>query len=178
MTKELWETDSTVYLTPRPGGSDARAEEAAARGGRGTQRLVEVRRIRAPETVAGPLGLAPDAEVGVRRRVMYLDDRPVELTASHYPVDIAAGTALAEPRRIPGGAVTLLADLGFRPHEVEETVAVDLPEPAVREALALGEGEPVMLLTRVSRAADGRPFEVGVMTMVRGGRLRYRTRMG
>ncbi|MQS09492.1 UTRA domain-containing protein, partial [Streptomyces sp. IF17] len=34
MTKELWETDSTVYLTPRPGGGDAWAEEAAARGGR------------------------------------------------------------------------------------------------------------------------------------------------
>ncbi len=109
---------------------------------------------------------------------MYVDNRPVELTDSYYPAALARGTRLAETRKIPGGAVTLLAELGHAIHEVSEDVTVDLPDAERRGALALGEGEPVLLLTRTGFAADRRPVEVSVMTMPRGSHLRYRIGVG
>lgn len=109
---------------------------------------------------------------------MYLEDQPVELTDSYYPAAIARGTPLAEPGRIPGGAVTLVARLGHTVDEVTEDVTVDLPDQHVREALRLTEGEPVLVLTRTSTTADREPVEVSRMTMLRGHHLTYRTKVG
>lgn len=109
---------------------------------------------------------------------MYLDDQPVELTDSYYPAAIALGTRLADTRKIPGGAVTLLAQLGHAIREVVEKVTVDIPPPDARQALTLPEGEPVLVLTRTSYTASRRPIEVSAMTMPRGSHLIYRTQVG
>ncbi|WP_309505448.1 GntR family transcriptional regulator [Streptomyces phytophilus] len=164
---------------PRAAGrGDAWAEEAARAGRRSSQRIVEVRELEPPPGVADALDLRSGDPVVVRRRIMYVDNRPVELTDSYYPAALARGTRLAETRKIPGGAVTLLAELGHAIHEVSEDVTVDLPDAERRGALALGEGEPVLLLTRTGFAADRRPVEVSVMTMPRGSHLRYRIGVG
>lgn len=172
-------SESASYVVPRVAGrGDAWAEEAAREGRRGSQRIVEVRELDAPAEVADALELSAGDGVVVRRRIMYVDDLPVELTDSYYPAVLARGTRLAETRKIPGGAVTLLAELGHAIREVGEDVTVDLPDAERRKALALEVGEPVLVLTRTGFAAGRRPVEVSVMTMPRGTHLRYRIGVG
>src|SRR5436305_1117472 len=114
-----WTSVSAPYVTPRASG-DPWMQEAAQHGRTGTQRLREVLTIPPPPAVAEALDLQPGKPVVVRRRVMLLDNQPVELTDSYYPATIAGGTPLAEHRKIPGGAVTLLASLGYRTRPAQE----------------------------------------------------------
>ncbi|MEW9553767.1 UTRA domain-containing protein [Nonomuraea sp. NPDC050783] len=92
---------------------------------------------------------------------------------------LGLGTGLAEARKIPGGAVTLLAELGFRPHKVEERITARPPAEPERAALGLGPLDWVLVLTRVSRTSAGTPYEAAVMTMIADGReLRYEMTIG
>ncbi|WP_425412619.1 UTRA domain-containing protein [Micromonospora halophytica] len=160
------------YVTP--GSGDAWAVESAQRGSVGTQRLLEVREMSPPADVALALRLEAGASVIVRRRLMLTDGQPVELTDSYYPASIARGTALGELRKIRGGAVSLLAEMGYRPERVTEDVYTRLPTETEREALGLARGEWVLGLTRLLRTAEDVPIELSVMTMVpQGRRLRY-----
>ncbi|MEO3775678.1 UTRA domain-containing protein [Micromonospora sp. B11E3] len=170
-----WVSVSMPYVVARsPHDRDAWSEEAAQHGGVGTQRLLEVGEVAAPEMVAEALRIAPGAQVVVRRRLMLLDDRPVELTDSYYPTSIAQGTALGEHRKIRGGAIGLLAELGYRPAQVREDVYTRVPDTAERSALNLTERDWVLGLTRLLSTDEGVPIEVSVMTMVPHGRhLRY-----
>lgn len=106
---------------------------------------------------------------------MLLDDRPVELTDSWYPEEIAAETALAAPGKIKGGAVTLLADLGYTVHEAREDITFRGATLEEAAGLGLSVGTPVIVLSRTCLTAEGIPFEASVMVMVAEGRhLRYR----
>lgn len=173
---QTWSGESATYVTP--GSGDAWAADAARQGQSGTQQLVGANEATPSPAVAELLGLSEGEAVVVRQRVMHLDGRPVELTDSYYPATIAHGTRLAEQRKIPGGAVTVLAQLGFPIVGVSERVTVDLPSADVAQALELADGEPVLILTRISLAAGGRPVEVGIMTMPRGACLRYEMKVG
>jgi DNA-binding GntR family transcriptional regulator len=170
-----WESVSSPYLRPRRAGEvDAWAEETAERKVSGAQQLREVAEVPPPDPVAEGLGLGPDEPVIVRRRVMLVDDRPVELTDSYYPLAIARGTALAEPRKIRGGAITLLADLGYRVQRVQEDVSARPATAEESQLLELADGEWVLVLIRLVRSADGRPVEMSIMTMTATDRhLRY-----
>ncbi|MGV9596082.1 GntR family transcriptional regulator [Streptosporangium sandarakinum] len=170
---------STSYLVPRSGGSvDAWSEELAARGESGSQRLLEVREVTPPAQVAESLGLSAGDTVIVRRRMMLVDERPVELTDSYYPSSVAAGTGLAQMAKIRGGAPTLLAELGYSPAEAYEELIVRPATVEEAEALRLSEGTLVIVLVRTVLAADGTPFETSVMTMrPEGRRFTYRIKV-
>ena len=100
------------------------------------------------DEVSSLLGLSPGETAIVRRRVIELDDQPCELTDSYYPASIARGTRLAEKRKIPGGAVSLLAALGHVGTRVREDVTARMPDSDEREILHLyASGLPL----RVSR---------------------------
>jgi DNA-binding GntR family transcriptional regulator len=118
------------------------------------------------------LGVPSGELVVLRRRLMLLDEQPVEITDSYYPHWLAAGTALAEPRKIRGGAVTLLAELGHSPQRVREDVEARTASAEERDLLALGGESPVLVLYRL--VLSDRPVELSVMTMVAANRrLRY-----
>ncbi|MGV9339580.1 GntR family transcriptional regulator [Streptomyces sp. NPDC003688] len=180
MSDSDWVSTSMPYLTPHmQGQSDAWSAEAAARGGKGGQRIVHAGEVAASEEVAGLLGLAEGAAVVVRRRVIELDGTPCELTDSHYPVDIARGTPLAERGKIPGGAVTLLARLGHRGVRVREDVTARMPGAEECELLRMAPDEPVLLLSRVTLDDTGRAVQADLMVMpARRQRLRYEMRIG
>jgi DNA-binding GntR family transcriptional regulator len=115
----------------------------------------------------------------VRRRLILLDDRPVELADSWYPPSIADGTALSRPEKIKGGAVTLLAELGHVVHDVHEDVSARRATGAEAELLGVEEGAPLLTLLRVTLDADGVPFEVTDMAMLPEGRaLSYQLKVG
>lgn len=173
----LWVSLSQPYVGPRDAGQhDAWTDQAAQHGRKGTQRLVEVGEVPPPADVASALDVPAGQNVIVRRRVILLDEHPVELTDSYYPLRIARGTALAEPRKIRGGAVTLLAELGCAPHTVQEDVTARMPSAEESVALAIGEHEPVLVLVRRTLTDGGLPVEVSVATMpARGRHFTYQT---
>ena len=171
-TARSWTSVSMPYVSGRRG--DAWAAEAQEHGGRGTQKLLNVEEVPATATVATMLGLEPGAPLVLRRRLMLFDDQPVELVDSHYPAVIARGTRLAEPRKIPGGAVAFLAELGHPPKRVREDVSARLATVDERAALRLGEPSCVLLVARSLMTDEDLPVEATVMTMVSDGRrLRY-----
>ena len=178
MSGSEWVHASAPYLTPRAAGqADAWTEETAARGRRGAQRIVHAGEVPAPAEVAALLGLAEGAPVVVRRRIILLDGEATELTDSYYPVAVARGTRLAGTAKIPGGAVTLLAELGHVGALVREEVRARMPDAAERESLALGPNEPVLTLTRATLDAAGAAFQVDLSVFpATTQRLRYETR--
>jgi DNA-binding GntR family transcriptional regulator len=175
-----WGSESAAYVLPATdGGPDAWTEETRRRGQTGSQVLTEVVEVPAPPSVAQALRLAKDSSVVLRRRLVLLDGRPVELADSYYPTTVAAGTGLAEPKKIRGGAPTLLAALGYVPAKVVEQITVRPPTAAEAEALELAEGAAVVELFRVTAGRDDAPYEVSVMTMRPEGRVfRYQFRIG
>ncbi|MGW2227023.1 GntR family transcriptional regulator [Streptomyces formicae] len=180
MSESMWVSTSMPYLTPRGKGQpEAWGIEAAARGGKGSQRIAYAGEVPAPEDVATLLGLPASATVVVRRRIIQLDGEPIELTDTYYPAHIARGTRLAEKGKIPGGAVTLLAELGYNGVRVVEDVIARMPEPAERETLDLARDEPILHLIRVTLDGDDRPIQVDKMAMpAHRQRLRYEIRIG
>lgn len=167
-----WTSVSMPYISGRPG--DAWSAEAAQHGGKGTQRLVNVGHVPASGPVAEALGVGAGDPVVVRRRVMLFDEQPVELVESYYPLAIARGTGLAERRKIRGGAVALLAELGHQPRHVREDVVARLATSDERAELALEDPACVLQLSRVLFDQDDAAVEASVMTMVaEGRRLRY-----
>ncbi|MEE1795367.1 UTRA domain-containing protein [Streptomyces sp. BE308] len=171
---------SARYLDPSgAGGGDAWGAEAAAAGRRGSQRVVEAGEVVAPQPVADLFGIAHGQRVIARRRVMYLDGEPCELTDTYYPVEIARGTGLAGVSRIRGGAVRLLAELGHVGVRAREDVTARMPTGSERAGLALEAGQPVLELTRLTLDDGDRAIQVDVMVMVpRRGQLRYEIGIG
>jgi DNA-binding GntR family transcriptional regulator len=155
-------------------GGEAWAAEAAAHGGKGTQKLLGVDQTAASAMVAGMLGLEEGEPVVVRRRLMLFDGHPVELVDSYYPVSIAGGTKLAASRKISGGAVAFLKELGHPPRRVREDVSARLATRQEQDALNLTDTSCVLLLARVLVTDNDLAVEASVMTMVADGRrLRY-----
>ncbi|MCQ9184124.1 UTRA domain-containing protein [Streptomyces sp. IBSBF 2953] len=175
-----WVSMSLPYLTPRLAGQgDAWAAEAAARGRRGAQRILHAGETPAPAEVAELLGVPEGEPVVVRRRLILLDDEPSELTDTYYPVAIAGGTRLAGTAKIPGGALTLLAELGHVGVLVREDVTAGMPDQEEREALRAAPDEPVLRLVRLTLDRDDRPIQVDRMVMpALRQRLRYQIRIG
>ena len=152
---------STSYLVQADDRPRASWQSEAERlGMRGTQQLTEVGEVAAPDDVGGLLGIEPGTTVIVRRRVMLLDDEPVQLADSYYPLDLVYGTPIAEPRKLPGGTVAALERLGLELGDFEEHVTARAAAPDERQALRLADGVPVLILTRTTYTTDGRSVEV------------------
>lgn len=172
MTDAQWSGSSTPYLGSGQG--DAWGKEAADQGRIGSQRILKAGSVTASEGIAQRLGLTEGAAVTERQRLILLDDRPVELANSYWPANWAAGTALAQARRIRGGAVSLLADLGYTPGHVGEEIATRPPVEEEIQTLGLAPDEWVLTLTRTISTPGGHPYEVSVMVSPgRIGRLHY-----
>lgn len=172
MTDAQWSGSSTPYLGSGQG--DVWGEEAADQGRTGSQQILKAGPTTASREVAQRLGLPEGANVVERQRLILLDGQPVELAISYWPASWAAETALARPGKIRGGAVSLLAELGYTPGRVDEDVAARPPMGWESEALALTAGEWVLSMIRTIATPEGRPYEVSVMVSPgRIGRLHY-----
>ncbi len=133
-------------------------------------RLFEVAEVAPPADVAKFLG---DRAV-LRHRLLLHEGEPVELSWSYYPVDLAEGTPLADPKKIRGGAPRVLSDLGHPQTEYVDRITARLPTTEELEALRLPDDVPVLRQFRVVRSAD-RVVEVSVL--IKGGHrfeLEYR----
>lgn len=167
-----WTSVSLPYITGNA--ADGWAAEASAAGGTGTQRLVDVLEHVADNEIAEALRLENERLIISRSRVMLLDNRPVELVDSHYPVSIARGTPLAEERKVPGGAVGHLATLGYPVRKVVEDVTARLATETEAETFDLLLPACMIELRRVILSDDDLPVEATRMVSPAvGRRLRY-----
>ena len=170
-------TTSNPYVQAGPDPSDAWAAET---GRRGHQRLLDVRTAAPTPAVRAALDLPVGEQVVTRSRLMLLGDVPVEIAESFYPGSFAAGSPLAVAAKIRGGAVAALAALGHPAAEVAEEVTARRPDRFEIETLGVDPHEPMLVLTRISYDAAGRPVEYAVNRMIarRCPPIAYRLRVG
>jgi hypothetical protein len=123
--------------------------------------------------------------------------RPVRLTRELLPADLLRAAHLdvfwaakmSRPGNSGGGgggcppraqcvAVRVLAEVGYRAAEVEDIVSARQPGANEADLLKIGATEPIIVLARVSRPAQGRPIEFALNRMVasRTAPLSYRMR--
>jgi GntR family transcriptional regulator len=128
------------------------------------QRLLEVAWVAAPREVALRLDVDEDARVVVRRRLFVVNGEPVAFCDSYYPADVADGTPLAEPERIPGGAYGLIEDsagpVGRRLKRSVDDLVCRMPTPEEVDGLKLASGVPVVRTLRTVYDSQGRAVEV------------------
>lgn len=169
--------DSIAYLVPTSG---ADAWSAATADRNGGQQLLAVEVATPPRRIADALQLGQAERAVVRRRLMLIEDKPVEIANSWYPESLAAGTPLAVNQKIKGGAPAAIAALGLTPAYADEEVELEsTPAPEERTLLQVPSGYRVVRLFRTAYTEQGRPVEVTDSVMLPAGRvLRHRIEVG
>lgn len=149
------------YMAPSAPGEPYRwITEAAKREQHGSNQIIRVGEVATPKRVARALGLTEGGTAMLRVRVGLLDGEPAELTHSYYPMELAAGTRLADRRLIRGGSPTLLAEMGFPPREQADEVATRKATQAEHLLLQLPDDVPVLEIFRIVFSDERRPIEV------------------
>lgn len=121
----------------------------------GDQRIEYVGPVRPAQDIAAWLGLGDGGQAVVRRRTMMVGGTPVQLADSYYPMELADGTELADPARMPGGTIAALERLGVQIVTFRERIRTRLPTPGEVEALRMSPGIPVFRHIRVTYATRG-----------------------
>jgi len=111
------------------------------------------------------LQLGEDDLVGVRRRVMYADDEPLQLGDSYYPLDIVRDSKIMNPADVVEGTDQVLEDLGHTPTRYEDQITWRMPTADEATKLQMQPGTPVGRLVRTSFDQDERPIEVYVVVL-------------
>ncbi|MGW8975362.1 GntR family transcriptional regulator [Streptomyces platensis] len=158
------------YMAPADSGDRYRwLTEAEKLGTRARSKLLRVAEVAPPADVSALLGLPESGTALLREQLLLIDDEPVELVSSYYPLEIARGTALAKRQKIKGGTPVLLAGLGYPPRLSVDRVSARVPTQEQFSALRLPGDLPVLRTLRVVHSDDERPIEVTVM--VKAGHL-------
>ncbi|MGB8198970.1 MAG: GntR family transcriptional regulator [Pseudonocardiaceae bacterium] len=164
--KRPWRAVSSRYLSVPPEGErDRWTTEGVKEGRRATQRITFVGEVEPPEDVADSMRLPDAATTVLRKRVMFLDDEPVELVESYYPTELVRGSPIMEVGKIPRGVGAVLVALGYPRRRAHEVVYTRMPTPDESRALRLPTGTPVFCVVRTVRSDADRPIEVDVMVL-------------
>jgi GntR family transcriptional regulator len=92
---------------------------------------------------------------------MYASDFPVELATSWLPADIVGtNEELYDADPGPGGIYSRLAELGYGPVTVTETVRLRLPDDGESRLLRLNAEQRVYAIRRTATDETGRVVEV------------------
>ncbi len=141
-------------------GKTATFEEMERAGHRPGVYYIGSGRGKADDEVARWLSVAVGAPVATRRRVLLMDDQPVQVAASWVPWDIAEGTPLEDSECEPEGSYPHLEAAGHQIVMLEEELSARMPTPDERSLLVLPPGTPVLRMVRTALDADGRVVEV------------------
>ncbi|MFC7456746.1 GntR family transcriptional regulator [Brachybacterium sp. GCM10030267] len=118
-----------------------------------------------PARVVAELELDAGERAYVRSRLVKLAGQPTHTLTSYYRQTDVEGTPLVDPAPGPagrGGGFAVLTLQGLEPHEVTETISSRMPTPDETSQLEIPAGEPVMILERTVRTAQGHPVEFAV----------------
>jgi GntR family transcriptional regulator len=122
----------------------------------------EVARVQADARTAAALGIEAGTEVWQRARVMTRDGEPTHTMTSWYRAEDVDGTPLVDDR--PGiagrrGGFAVLTDQGLPPKHITEDLYARMPTAEEARQLDMPDGEPVVVVYRVTVTAEGRPVE-------------------
>ncbi|WP_329054953.1 GntR family transcriptional regulator [Amycolatopsis sp. NBC_01488] len=122
----------------------------------------QVRKVEADADVASALGIEPGSPVYERARLVKQDGHPTHTLTSYYRPEHVENTPIVDPKpgtATPGGGFAVLTLQGLEPDSMTETFHSRMPTPEEIDQLELPAGEPVMILERTTRTADGTPVE-------------------
>ncbi|WP_405501338.1 GntR family transcriptional regulator [Streptomyces niveus] len=116
----------------------------------------------APAVATAAHGLAPDAELYARARLVKEGDQPTHTLTSYYRPEHVEGTRLVDPTPGPagrGGGFRVLYDAGYEIDHMTEELFARIPTSEEVKVLHLPAGEPVVELHRTTYTADGTVVE-------------------
>jgi GntR family transcriptional regulator len=122
--------------------------------------MLMVGRGLAPRDVADLLGIEPDQEVVIRKRLQLLDDIPAVISTSYYPLWVAEGTRLESAGALPEGPDNLIADRGHKFARGVELLRTRMPTPDEARLLELDPGVPVARMLHIDYDPEGRTLQV------------------
>jgi len=126
-----------------------------------TRRLTYVGPTPVSAEVAGRMRILPGTEVLLRQRLMLVNGEPVKITASYFPMDLAAGTRLMQPEYIAEGMHLFMEEeLGHRYGRYVEELLARMPTREEAQALQLAPGVPVIRILHTDYDTEDRPLEV------------------
>ncbi|UKY50445.1 GntR family transcriptional regulator [Streptomyces inhibens] len=158
------------YMAPATAGDRYRwLTEAETHGSHARSKLLRVAEVAPPADVSALLKLPEGGTALLRHQLLLIDDDPVELVSSYYPIEIARGTAITKRQKIKGGTPVLLAELGYPPRLSVDRVSARVPTQEQFTALRLPGDLPVLRTLRVVYSDHERPIEV--TAMVKAGHL-------
>jgi GntR family transcriptional regulator, nutrient-sensing system regulator len=147
----------------------------SSQGRRPGSHVVDVAEVDAEAEVAARLGLAAGAPVVRLERVRYADDEPMAVETVYLDHDRFPGIG-GELRADTSLYAVLEGRYGVVPALADETIETVLAPPAAARLLGTDAATPMLLLTRSTRDASGRPVEY-VRSLYRGDRFRFSTKL-
>ncbi len=151
------------------------SEQAAAGGMKPGTKLLSVETVSADDVTAQRLKLPPGARVHRIRRLRTGDDRPMAVEVCFVEAARFVGLA-AKIRRSSSLYEVFARDYGLVPVDAEETIETAAAPPTEAGLLETDTGAPMLVLSRHTFDADGRPVE-WVRSWYRGDRYVFIARL-
>lgn len=161
----------SIYRARRATGESNYNAEARAQGQTSRQEIRDVGEVPAPDVIAEQFRLDPGAPMIVRRLRFVIKgegedavETPMQLCDAYYDAAVAAGTRLAEPRLIKGGANAYIENpegpIARRIAQFIEDLDIRMPYPHEAEQLDIPPGVPVARVIRTAYDSAGDVLEV------------------
>ena len=136
-------------------------------------KVVGTQLMLAPERVRTALGLGSADLVVAVTRIRLADGRPISIDHAYFPAERVPGLL---DQALGGSLYELLEDeYGIVPADVEGRVGVVPATDEEAALLGIAPDAPLLLVRRIARDADGRPFEYS-KDLFRGDRTCIRMR--
>jgi GntR family transcriptional regulator len=150
-------------------------EEMKAQGRELAAQLLDIGYATADDRLAGLLGIATGGRVLRIERLRLIGGEPMAVETTHLPAK--RFPALRRILEKHTSLYTALAEVyGVRPAETEEIIETSLATPREAGLLGTDVGLPMLMLSRHSLDADGRPVE-WVRSVYRGDRYKFVARL-
>jgi GntR family transcriptional regulator len=140
--------------TPLTTPSAAYAEEAE-RAGRKLTADFQMLIVRATTDITDRLRIKAGEAVVLRRVLRHMDGEPWSIEESHYPVGLAAGTALMDPDPVDGGDEVALGEAGQVEIGCVDELAARMPNPEEAQWFQAGPGVPLLVQLRTGFTEAG-----------------------
>jgi GntR family transcriptional regulator, nutrient-sensing system regulator len=148
-------------------------EDMRAQGREPSSKLLEIDELQSDPELAKLLGIRSGAKVLRMRRLRLADGEPMALETTHLPLSRFRG--LRKHVSAGGSLYEALHDqYGVEMERAEETIETALAGPQEADLLGADVGMPMLLLSRHSFGADGKPVEF-VRSIYRGDRYKFVT---
>jgi GntR family transcriptional regulator len=146
------------------------SQDLADEGWSPGSRILAVSVVAATEEMAGPLRVAPGAQVQRVERLRTRGDEVIAHEVAHLP---GVFPGLAEELVARGSLYRTLDEAYGRVVDaVEDSVETTLADPVAADLLGVDTGLPLLLVHRTAWDADGRPVE-WTRSLFRGDRFRF-----